>query len=383
MKKRILNLLFFGVVASFASAQTLTVADVEVMKGKTASFELNVNVDGNNYTGLQFSMKFPEKFAVTKNSELLASWEKGDIMVGALNEDGEGNVSCMTTKNTSFIPDGKLGTIEFSTEAEVGVYDVTLSKVTFMTSTERKEVADVTFKVSVVNAITLDENSTTAPSAATDVNVKVKRTFTGGKWSTLCLPFDMSAAQVTAAFGTGVKLGDFVKYTSEFDEEDNLVAIAVQFDEVDNIEANRPCIINVPNDMTEFTVEGVTIAPEEAFVEYNNGKTGSRKEVYGTFDGTYVAGTALAPNALFLSEGKFWYATSSTKSMKAFRASFNFVDALSSVSPSRYYITFDDITGIKSLKTDGEEEVYTLSGQRVNKAGKGVYIVNGKKVIKK
>ena len=69
--------------------------------------------------------------------------------------------------------------------------------------------------------------------------------------------------------------------------------------------------------------------------------------------------------------------------MKAFRASFNFVDALSSVSPSRYYITFDDITGIKSLKTDGEEEVYTLSGQRVEKAGKGVYIVNGKKVIKK
>ena len=43
----------------------------------------------------------------------------------------------------------------------------------------------------------------------------------------------------------------------------------------------------------------------------------------------------------------------------------------------------DDATGIKSVNTTNGENIYTLSGQRVSKAGKGVYIVNGKKVIKK
>ena len=71
--------------------------------------------------------------------------------------------------------------------------------------------------------------------------------------------------------------------------------------------------------------------------------------------------------------------------MKAFRGFFEFYDVLSIAeeASARINITFDDITGIKSLKTDNGEEIYTLSGQRVEKAGKGVYIVNGKKVIKK
>ena len=82
--------------------------------------------------------------------------------------------------------------------------------------------------------------------------------------------------------------------------------------------------------------------------------------------------------------GKFWYSNGNNK-MKAFRAYFDFYDVLADVenAGSRVNISFDDITGVRSVKNDSGEDIYTLSGQRVKNAGKGVYIVNGKKVIKK
>ena len=43
----------------------------------------------------------------------------------------------------------------------------------------------------------------------------------------------------------------------------------------------------------------------------------------------------------------------------------------------------DDATGIRAIESaeNGDRQIYTLSGQRVTKPGKGLYIVNGKKVI--
>lgn len=54
-------------------------------------------------------------------------------------------------------------------------------------------------------------------------------------------------------------------------------------------------------------------------------------------------------------------------------------------------IAFDTSTGIKTVKTDtkrtADNRIFTLSGQYVGKdkdrLQKGVYIINGKKVIKK
>ena len=40
-------------------------------------------------------------------------------------------------------------------------------------------------------------------------------------------------------------------------------------------------------------------------------------------------------------------------------------------------------TGIQTVKaTDGKEVIYNLQGVRLNNPGKGIYIINGKKVIK-
>ena len=122
MMKRIFNLLFLCGVASFVSAQSLTVSDVQVIKGKATSIALNVNVAGNSYTGLQFEMELPTGVATTGNKALVADWADGSITV----KKGKTGVSCITTDNESFIPNGILGTIELSVDASVpeGSYPV-------------------------------------------------------------------------------------------------------------------------------------------------------------------------------------------------------------------------------------------------------------------
>ena len=67
-------------------------------------------------------------------------------------------------------------------------------------------------------------------------------------------------------------------------------------------------------------------------------------------------------------------------SIKGFRAYFDL--PAGAAAPS---ISFDDTTtGIKSLTpalSEGEEAVYNLNGQKVQNAQKGLYIVNGRKVV--
>lgn len=54
------------------------------------------------------------------------------------------------------------------------------------------------------------------------------------------------------------------------------------------------------------------------------------------------------------------------------------------VAPARTFIGFDDVTAVKGITAETMQngEVYNLQGQRVMKAQKGLYIMNGKKVIK-
>lgn len=82
----------------------------------------------------------------------------------------------------------------------------------------------------------LSELSTALPEAATGVDVRVKRTINANEWSTICLPFSMTAEQVTAAFGSGVQIGDITG--GDVDEETN--GITANFASVTAIEKNHP-----------------------------------------------------------------------------------------------------------------------------------------------
>ena len=388
MKQFIASLVAATALCGGATAQTLSVADVEALPGETVAFTLTVDVAGGTYSGFQFQMQFPAEGFTTVGTTVSAAWDGASFGVGDL-VGGAANGSAFSTSDTA-IPDGEqeIGTVRFTVGSgvAVGSYPVTIFGFNFLDGSNYTPVANVTFNVKVVSrhTVVLDETSTTAPTAATDVNVMVRRSIQANQWSTICLPFAMTEAQVKAAFGDDVKLGDFTGYETTNDTNDDIIGITVNFNDVTAIESNHPYIIKVSSTVTEFAVDGVDIDPEE---EPTVAAIKRTKKQWSEMIGTYVANTTIKEECLFLSDNKFWYSNGSTK-MKAFRAYFDFYDVLASVenAAARISMNFDEkeTTGIREMKPiDNNKVIYDLQGRRVANPTKGLYIQNGiKRVIK-
>lgn len=397
MKTKLMSLLFLA-WSGIAMGQTLSIPDVEALPGETVSYSLNINVGEGAYTGYQYDMQFPATgFTLTGKTTTNENWIGGSLSVGNLVAGAaKGSAHSGSDKN---IPSGdiEIGTVEFTVDPtlETGKYDVTISGFDFLDGTNYIRANDVTFTVNVVAAhtIVLDEESTVAPEAATGVNVRVKRTIKANEWSTICLPFAMTAEQITSAFGTGVQVKDFNGIES-MTEGDDIVAIEVKFNDVNAIEANHPYVIKLTSKAITyedgFIVEGVDIAPTgELSVDKDETKVkvGSKLYTfYNSFVGTYVAGTTVPENGLFLNGNQFWYSNGSTI-MKGFRGYFSFMDVLSEVAnaSTRIGFNFDETTGIKEVHGNANVEgTYDLQGRKVEEpTNKGLYIVNGRKVVKK
>lgn len=313
-----------------------------------------------------------------------------------------------TAKNTSVSLDGTagtLGTVTFEATAPLKVNDevtVKVNKLSLVEYTEDErlvtiELPETSFTVKIVeNRITLDETVGVTDETPTGTqNVLVKRTIkagNGNNWSTICLPFAMDAEQMKTAFGEGVELADFEGYEETYDAAgENVIAIDVKFATATTFEANHPYIIKVGTDVSEFKLDGVNLDPseEDALVEYDNGKTGKQRQVWGTFQGNYTAETLVPENNLFISGNKFYYSTGATK-MKAFRGYFWFTDELAvKALGAKINISVDgEATSIDGMNFQHiVEGVYDLSGRKIqlengdlNKLQKGVYIIDGKKV---
>ncbi len=367
--------------------------------------------------GYQFRLQLPEGITVATDEDDMIMAElsterttsrKTDYFNSSLQDDGTLQVLCGTS--TADPKTGKpyvfssnegevaLITINIPEGYEPGIYEIGILEAAFSDADNNlKEVGrTVTTELTIGdNSIVLDENSTEDIAATSGpVNVTVKRTLKAGQWSTICLPFDMTEEQVYAAFGDDVQLQEFDSYDAEYDVDDNVTRILVHFVDADLSEGfygNYPYMIKVPEDIAEFSVTA-TLNPieEDCYEEYDNGKTGKKREVYGTFYGTYHAQTVVPANCLFLSGGDFWYSVGKTK-MKAFRGYFELEDVLASLDGAGANISmaFDKTTGIRELKdksqTDGA--VYTISGQLLGKdidlkkLPRGIYIINGKKQV--
>ena len=406
MKKKLLGLLTLmmtGMSAMAGNKPIITVADVEATPGETVSFAVTL-ADGkaDTYTAMTLYAQFPtEGFSTTGAFTVADAWTGATGVVGDVNTTtGLATIPFASANAITGAYVTNLVTVSFKVDESVAVgsYDVTLKQTLFEYNTSDKDYADdVTFKVKVVarHTVTLDETSTTAPAAAEDVNVRVLRTIKADEWSTIVLPFAMTEAQCKAAFGSDVQIGDFTGYDTIVDEEENIVGITVSFEDANAIETNHPYIIKVSQAVSEFTVDGVDIDPEDVPCVALGTTTGKGKNaVYHPMDftGTYVADfdfyNDAQSRALFLSGNKFYYASENTMHMKAYRAYFDFDDVLTEVddaSASRISMTFGgEVTGISSMhhsQCTMHHDIYSLSGQRVESPAKGIYVIEGKKVI--
>jgi hypothetical protein len=374
-----------------------------------------VNTTGTEYRSFQFDVILPEgiTFVNAKKGSALTAKE-GSYMFGTTDrlDDGSRIGVAYTDFDGSVFSEGVIAEVEVQVDATIAQGTVLQGKLQgdrdlrpdgaekiefgYNVSEDGTETApyrfdDVTFEIKVVeNRIVFDENATELPTETGTQNVRVKRTIKGGQWSTICLPFAMTAEQMTKAFGEGVELAELSNHDVVVDDDDNITSISISFSPVTEFEANYPYIIKTAQDVTEFELDGVEVDVDDPLMEMDNGKTGSRRVVYRGMYGTYVAETVVPEYSLFISGNKFFYSTGATM-MKGFRAWIELGgDVLTAVeNGAKINFSVDGeataIDGINVMKNI--EGIYDLSGRKIeldnnnlNSLQKGVYIINGKKV---
>ena len=226
--------------------------------------------------------------------------------------------------------------------------------------------------VAIAAATVYDEAENPTVSEGTIASLVFKYTAKNG-WNTICTPFALTSDYLTRIFGTGWKAYEFKSYSDG----------ALGFQNTTTFYAGYPYIVYV--ETAAIHADGVKLQNVE--ITKTTAQYDQSSGAY--FRGTYapIAAGEWTKNAEtdviygVTAAGKIAKAGASA-SMKGFRAYFD----LPAGATARLAI-YDDATGIttildaKELNNDGK--VYNLNGQRVENAHKGLYIVNGKKVVVK
>lgn len=190
------------------------------------------------------------------------------------------------------------------------------------------------------------------------VNVKLTRTLKAG-WNTICLPFATNVSSIPA----GAELYEFTAAGAS--------AITLTKKDDGAMVANTPYFVKTTaaiSDPIVFT--DVTVSNAGAGTVTCNGMT---------LHGNYTAELSME-NKYGVSDNAIKYGTTGA-TLKAFSA---YIDGAYSSGAREFSIMInDDVTGISTMQreTMGNDAYYNLSGQRITQPTKGLYIVNGKKVI--
>lgn len=379
-----------------AAADGLSVNSLSIRRGGTANLEIVLESETALYKTFQMDIELPEGLRFVRKELTSQPTTMSSPRLEAINPVVNGNVlsdqhARLAVYSSTATPlaagSDLLISVQVSADENLSLGDLAGGRVYAIEFSTTGNVAthfdEVAFTADVTNLMILDENSTTLPEEAEGVNVRVLRSIRADAWNSICLPFDMTEAQVKAAFGDDVKLGDFTSWSSEEDDDESIVGIAIRFEAVTAIAANHPYIIKVTAPVSEFTVDGVNVEVEEEPKVQVGKKSAERGFFYGTYTKTIVP-----EECLFLSSNRFWYSTGSSP-IKGYRGYFKLRDVLDA-----YYnggeakvlmLIEDDPDGLQMVNSkplDGN--YYDLQGRKMpnGKLPRGMYIVNGNKVLK-
>lgn len=267
-----------------------------------------------------------------------------------------------------------------STQDDYGVWTGSAKEVVFNASAQVRAV-QIIVTIVMPKSYTLDETSTqNVIENCSYANVTLKRTVESSHWNTFCVPFSLTADQITKYFGEGTLLR-----TYEGDFNNNIANFKV----VDNIEAGKPYLLKPGNAVVENpTFEEVSVVATNLDT-YKNPQAVGDAAVF-QMKGIYNHIT-LAQNEtnLYLGEGNLFYypADAEACEMNGLRAYF-IVPENTDINKLRANIdgTATSLGAIFNTE-ENNAPVYNLHGQRVGSSlgslKSGIYIKNGKKVVVK
>lgn len=235
---------------------------------------------------------------------------------------------------------------------------------------------------------TANNSSILSANTGADVNVIINNytLYKDGKWNTLCLPFNLSGAQLGA---TQLKDVDIWKLNnnSSYDQSTGSLVLNFVHQEGDNykFEAGVPYLVKWNNHgepIVNPLFKGVTIAND------NPGSTGGTNV---SFVGTYTSESYESDikNRYFLGADNTLYYVGPGTSINAFHAYFELTTTTTGPDQIKSFVlNFDDDNETTSIKQINNTESatstwFTLDGRRLNDkpATAGLYIINGKKVV--
>ena len=194
-------------------------------------------------------------------------------------------------------------------------------------------------------------------------DVTLNRSIAADNWSTIYLPFAMTNTQLKAAFGENVKMAEMTGGD----------ATKISFSSVTETEANKPYAIKVDANVTTADISNVTLSNVTPSVTAGG----------WTFTGVYTPGN-IPTDSYFFSDNKLYHAADDTNHINAFRG--YFTNNSGAGSREVDFSVDGELTGIRTIESgvqDVENEYFDLQGRKVAQPTKGLYIVNGKKIIVK
>lgn len=287
----------------------------------------------------------------------------------------------------------KLGFCGYKFTADEGYYS------------QADKVEDITLDETMTNAEMQQEIASLTAKAAngTRHNVTIRRTFKTNAWTSLVLPFSVSSTQVERIFGKGT---DIIHFNDLTDHSLNLLRHKHQM-----IVAGTPVFIRPTGKLDidedgnlkgETSVESI-VSPRFTNVTFESADICPIADDHGyVCNATYGAQQdGIKPYSYFIATDNKFYQTTISKAIKGFRA---WIESPSKeITSVRLNIgsingnteesgtTAIDITTATDLTPAGKQDnVYNLNGQIIRQGNsnveglaKGVYIMNGRKIVVK
>lgn len=220
---------------------------------------------------------------------------------------------------------------------------------------------------------------TTAASNGLTGCIDFKRYLSASQWRAMSLPYNLDEKQTAKLFGNDAKITTLTSVVSD----DQKKTLSISFGLVNSIEANKPYLVKVAADRHEFVLEGVSLDVDK-FTSTSVNINGVRfVSTAPAEDGTDR--TELPMNAYYLSNNVFYPHKNNKVTIKA---GLCYMVLGAEAAAKGYSLNFQNedgsVTGIQEIPAARENkamEIYTLQGVRVLRPGRGIYIVNGKKMV--